>query len=72
MAKDKKKKKDKGIEELQKDYEYALEMLKAKNDKLNGLIREANLYLSEIKEIRDNLNALYEDGQLTKEIENGN
>lgn len=54
-SKEKKKKRQRDIEELQKDYETALEMLKAKQERLNGLIREAKLYLQEIKELRDGL-----------------
>ena len=54
-SKEKKQKKKRDIDELQKDYETALEMLKAKQERLNGLIREAKLYLQEIKELRDGL-----------------
>lgn len=57
MAKDKKKKKnnDSDIDALKKEYEESLELLKAKHEQLNGAIREAKLYLNEIKEIRDGL-----------------
>lgn len=56
--KDKKKKKNKNIgqvDELAKEYNESLELLKAKHEQLDGLIREAKLFLQEIKEIRDGL-----------------
>lgn len=58
MAKDKKKKKNKygdTADEFMREYNESLELLKAKHEQLNGLIREANLFLQEIKDIRDNL-----------------
>ena len=48
--KDKKKKKNKDIGQVDE-----LELLKAKHEQLDGLIREAKLFLQEIKEIRDGL-----------------
>lgn len=56
MGKNKKKKKDKNdLDGLIQEYTQMLEMTKAKNEQLDGLIREVRLYLSEIKEIRDGL-----------------
>lgn len=58
MAKDKDKKKKKGKDspdKLIREYNESLELLKAKHEQLDGLIREANLFLQEIKEIRDGL-----------------
>lgn len=58
MAKDKKKKKNKHgdtADEFMREYNESLELLKAKHEQLDGLIREANLFLQEIKDIRDNL-----------------
>jgi hypothetical protein len=58
MAKDKKKKKNKygdTADEFMREYNESLELLKAKHEQLDGLIREANLFLQEIKDIRDNL-----------------
>lgn len=54
--KDKKKKKEKGsLDESIREYNDSLELLKAKHEQLDGLIREANLFLQEIKDIRDGL-----------------
>lgn len=56
--KDKKKKKNKNIgqvDELAKEYNESLELLKAKHEQLDGLIREAKLFLQEIKDIRNEL-----------------
>ena len=58
MGKDKKKKKNKDVnqaDEFMKEYNESLELLKAKHEQLDGLIREAKLFLQEIKEIRDGL-----------------
>ncbi len=56
MGKDKKKKKEKGsLDESIREYNDSLELLKAKHEQLDGLIREANLFLQEIKDIRDGL-----------------
>ena len=60
MAKDKykKKKKKKVInqaDEFMKEYNESLELLKAKHEQLDGLIREANLFLQEIKDIKEEL-----------------
>lgn len=58
MGKDKKKKKNKHgdtADEFMREYNESLELLKAKHEQLDGLIREANLFLQEIKDIRDNL-----------------
>lgn len=58
MAKDKKKKKKNDInqaDEFMKEYNESLELLKAKHEQLDGLIREAKLFLQEIKEIRNGL-----------------
>lgn len=63
MAKDKEKKQKKknNIDRLQKDYETAIEMLKAKHEKLDGLIREANIYIAELREMRDGLKAFLDE-----------
>ena len=56
--KDKKKKKKKVInqaDEFMKEYNESLELLKAKHDQLDGLIREARLYISELKELKEGL-----------------
>lgn len=59
MAKDKDKKKKKGKEnkpdDIIREYNESLELLKAKHEQLDGLIREAKLFLREVKEIRDGL-----------------
>lgn len=60
MAKDKykKKKKKKVInqaDEFMKEYNESLELLKAKHEQLDGLIREARLYISELKELKEGL-----------------
>lgn len=56
MGKDKKKKKEKdSLNESIREYNDSLELLKAKHEQLDGLIREANLFLQEIKDIRDGL-----------------
>lgn len=55
MAKDKDKKKKNGKDSPIREYDESLELLKAKHEQLDGLIREANLFLQEIKEIRDGL-----------------
>lgn len=62
MAKDKKKKKkqDIDIEALAKEYENGIEMNKAKGEQLNGTLREAELILQEIREIKDGLKRLRE------------
>ena len=38
-----------------KEYNESLELLKAKHEQLDGLIREANLFLQEIKDIKEEL-----------------
>lgn len=56
--KDKKKKKNKNInqvDDVMKEYNESLELLKAKHEQLDGLIREAKLFLQEIKGFRDEL-----------------
>lgn len=54
MGKKKKEKKSKDdLDELIKEYNESLEMLKAKHEQLDGMIREVKIYLNEIKEIRD-------------------
>lgn len=55
MGKDKKKKKKQGgqPDELMKEYDDSLELLKAKHEQLDGILREAQLYLDEAKAIRD-------------------
>lgn len=59
MGKDKDKKKKKGKEnkpdDIIREYNESLELLKAKHEQLDGLIREAKLFLQEIREIRDGL-----------------
>ena len=58
MGKDKKKKKNKDVnqaDEFMKEYNESLELLKAKHEQLDGLIREANLFLQEIKDIKEEL-----------------
>lgn len=51
--KKKKKKQDDQIEDLAKEYNKMLELLKAKHEQLDGILREANSYLKEAKEMRD-------------------
>lgn len=55
MAKDKKKKKKQGEQpdEFTKEYNNSLELLKAKHEQLDGILREAQLYLDEAKKMRD-------------------
>ena len=55
MGKDKKKKKKQGEQpdETMKEYNDSLELLKAKHEQLDGLLREAQLYLNEAKAMRD-------------------
>lgn len=55
MGKDKKKKKKQGEQpdELMKEYDDSLELLKAKHEQLDGILREAQLYLDEAKAMRD-------------------
>ena len=55
MGKDKKKKKKQGEQpdETMKEYNDSLELLKAKHAQLDGILREAQLYLNEAKEMRD-------------------
>lgn len=58
MGKDKKKKKkkyDDTVDEFMREYNESLELLKAKHEQLNGLIREASLLVDEIKNVRDAL-----------------
>ncbi len=59
MGKDKDKKKKKGKEnkpdDIIREYNESLELLKAKHEQLDGLIREAKLFLQEIKDIRNEL-----------------
>ena len=55
MGKDKKKKRKEGEQpdELTKKYDDSLELLKAKHKQLDGILREAQLYLDEAKAMRD-------------------
>jgi len=54
MGKDKKKKKHgEQPDELTKKYYDSLELLKAKHEQLDGILREAQLYLDEAKAMRD-------------------
>lgn len=54
MGKDKKKKKQgEQPDELTKKYDDSLELLKAKHEQLDGILREAQLYLDEAKAMRD-------------------
>lgn len=55
MGKDKKKKKKQGEQpdELMKEYDDSLELLKAKHEQLDGILREAQLYLDEARKMRD-------------------
>ena len=56
MGKKKKEKKDKDdLDALAKEYNESLEMLKAKHEQLDGMIREVKIYLNEIKQIRDDV-----------------
>lgn len=56
MGKKKKdKKKDVDVNEIKKEYEESLEMLKAKHEQLGGMIREIKIYLNELKELRDKM-----------------
>ena len=59
--KDKKKKKKKDInqaDEFMKEYNESLELLKAKHEQLDGLIREARLYIDELKEYKNKLQSM--------------
>ncbi len=59
MGKDKKKNKKKTdvtVNELKKEYEDSLELLKAKHKQLDGMLREARLYIDELRELRDGMN----------------
>lgn len=64
MGKDKKKKKiekqnkNTKIDALEKEYNESLAMLEAKHKQYDGIIREARLYLEEVKKIRDALNGM--------------
>lgn len=55
MGKDKKKKKKQGEQpdETMKEYNDSLELLKAKHEQLDGILREAQLYLNEARKMRD-------------------
>ncbi len=55
MGKDKKKKKKQGedLDSLVNEYNGMLELIKAKKEQLDGMIREAQHYLNEAKEMRD-------------------
>lgn len=54
MGKDKKKKKHgEQPDETMKEYNDSLELLKAKHEQLDGILREAQLYLNEAKAMRD-------------------
>lgn len=54
MGKDKKKKKQgEQPDEFTKEYNNSLELLKAKHEQLDGILREAQLYLDEAKKMRD-------------------
>ena len=57
MAKDKKKKKkpsDADIDALKTEYDEGLEMIKAKNEQLDGMIREVKIYMETLrKEIEE-------------------
>ena len=62
MAKDKKKKKKEqtvDIDALYQEYTEGLEMIKAKNKQLDGMIQEVRLYLNEMKEMRDKMANIY-------------
>ena len=52
MAK-KKKDKDVNIDSLVKEYDYEIKMLKAKQKRLEGLIQEAQLYIEELREMKE-------------------
>lgn len=52
MAK-KKKDKDANIDNLVKEYDYEIKMLKAKQKRLEGLIQEAQLYIEELREMKE-------------------
>lgn len=59
MGKDKKKNKKKTditTDELKKEYEDSLELLKAKHKQLDGMLREVRLYIDELRELRENIN----------------
>lgn len=57
MGKDKRKKKkqDEQLDELIKQYNDSLELLKAKHEQLDGMIREAQFHVNEAKEMRDEI-----------------
>ncbi len=62
MAKDKKKKKDKKKEITEstftEEYDDLLKGLRIKHEQYDGLIKEAKLYLDEVKELREKLRFL--------------
>ena len=67
MGKDKKKNKKKTdvtVDELKKEYEDSLELLKAKHKQLDGMLQEVRLYIDDIKKIKEGIslnNGLLDD-----------
>lgn len=58
MGKDKKKNKKKTditVDELKKEYEDSLELLKAKHKQLDGMLQEVRLYINDIKKIKEGI-----------------
>ena len=56
MGKKKKKKdEDYTLDDIKREYMEELEIMKAKNAQLDGMIRELKVYLNEIKKIRDGI-----------------
>lgn len=58
MAKDKKKKKKQegdNIESLKEEYESLIEVTKAKNKQLDGMIQEVRTELGEIRKLKEQL-----------------
>ncbi len=58
MGKDKKKNKKKTditVDELKKEYEDSLELLKAKHKQLDGMLQEVRLYIDDIKKIKEGI-----------------
>lgn len=58
MGKDKKKNKKKTditVDELKKEYEDSLELLKAKHKQLDGMLQEVRLYIDDIKKMKEGI-----------------
>ena len=58
MGKDKKKNKKKAditVDELKKEYEDSIELLKAKHKQLDGMLQEVRLYIDDIKKMKEGI-----------------